>query len=1607
LDKHLRKGITVNRWILILLERVAPHLLGTLALMCGAGLVQAQGSRMPDFYSEPGMSANRDYTNQHFGENIDPFTGALQLSYTDIFIPGNGGFDLKISRAYNSSLVDRTTPKHQSVMGVGWTFHMGRVTTSKPYADGEFCPAYNASSSADNPVLELPDGSKQQLFFVSSDPAGNMRSTQGWRAQCDKSGVSPGIRYLVWSPDGTRYTMERRIKFNDNSAYYTTAIRDRNGNFATVFYRTSNIDAAVLTGINTNDGRSVSFGYSDNDQSYARVTSMTGPSGQWFFNYTVISGVANTYQLTSVTRPVTGNWIYAYNDSQTTGGSYQMKSHTQPGGGIVSYSWEDTSTSGPQNGKTSRLKGKTAGGANWSWSYDTSGAGSVCIPLCISGDRTDTTTPSGAITYWHHSPNSVASGDAWKIGLLIRKRVNTLQTEDYLWSKVLVSDQSNGRSGEFAFIADSAAYMPVLLKKTVTRGSATYVTEYSNHDSYGNPGTISESGPNSGTRSATITYFRDISRWIVNGFPDDETRSGGPDISRTYDTDGNLTNISRDGVSTSYTYNADGTVATMTDARTSLTTYSNYKRGIAQTEARPEGVSITRVVDDAGNVTSQTIGGQTFGYTYDQINRLKSVNYPIGDDVAIAYTPTTKTATRGTLTETTTHNGYGQLIGVKRGTIEVDYTVDALGRRVSQTNPNDAANKTLFEYDTLDRVTQLTQPGGSTRSTSYSGNSQTITDERGNATTYSYRSYGDPGVRFLMGIATPQSLQSTAIERNDRDLITKVDQGSKSRSFGYNAQFYLSSITDPETGVTTFGRDGNGNMTTRKVGSSGVTNYTYDRLNRLTQIEYPNARTINKTYNARGKVLTVTGGQGNRAYTYDGNDNLATDELTIDGQTLTATYGYNTRDQLSSLTYPRTGRTVSFSPNTLGWPTQAGSYATGATYFASGALDTFIYGNGIAANYGQDNRLRTSSVAMAGVMNSAYSYDAAGNLSSVSDVVDARLNRSSIGYDPINRLTSVSGPWTGSTINYDAAGNITARNDGTTSEFSYTNGNNRLVSATGLYSTLTQSGTRSATYTYDDYGNVIGDGTNTFDYDDAPNLICSNCSDPGFKTEYFYDGNNSRAAVKRNGITTYEFHDAAGRLLLEYTPSDDNQTTEHIYLGDKRIAQRSFNGRTVSANACLLDVSGDGISNQTDALIIQRYAFGIRGDQLIQGISNHSPAFVTLASAPTSTQPTSVNQIQIRLNTRFTNSDAQNGNDPSFDIDRDGSTRATTDALLILRYLRGGVGVTLTSDATNPSGSRGISSSDTGTTLQNKIAAIQGYLQSLCSDQPNGETITYFHNDLVGSPVAATNASGQVIWRESYRAYGDRLTNQMNNGTVTDRNSLHFSNKKTEALKGGATIAYFQNRYYDPSLGRFLSVDPVHFKESNIHSFNRYAYANNNPYRFVDPDGNEAEEIEEKNLQYEGLLSKANAENAAQYWADKQVATGNVLYAIPGVIATAWASNGPEILGILAATRGRGGPRADALKPGPFAGESIPARSPARDFTQAERSAINDIGRKTGCHTCGTTDPGTKSGNFVPDHQPISSLMRTGQSQRLYPHCLNCSNSQGGQANKKLLENNP
>ena len=132
-------------------------------------------------------------------------------------------------------------------------------------------------------------------------------------------------------------------------------------------------------------------------------------------------------------------------------------------------------------------------------------------------------------------------------------------------------------------------------------------------------------------------------------------------------------------------------------------------------------------------------------------------------------------------------------------------------------------------------------------------------------------------------------------------------------------------------------------------------------------------------------------------------------------------------------------------------------------------------------------------------------------------------------------------------------------------------------------------------------------------------------------------------------------------------------------------------------------------------------------------------------------------------------------------------------------------------------------------TLQRMLVMLLWCL-TLFASHARADTITYFHNDLLGSPAAATNESGTVIWREAYSGYGERIKNEANSAP----NKVWYTSRHQDADTG---LVYMGARYYDPALGRFLSVDSMGFSEGNVHSFNRYAYGNNNPYRFKDPDG--------------------------------------------------------------------------------------------------------------------------------------------------------------------------
>jgi RHS repeat-associated protein len=106
-------------------------------------------------------------------------------------------------------------------------------------------------------------------------------------------------------------------------------------------------------------------------------------------------------------------------------------------------------------------------------------------------------------------------------------------------------------------------------------------------------------------------------------------------------------------------------------------------------------------------------------------------------------------------------------------------------------------------------------------------------------------------------------------------------------------------------------------------------------------------------------------------------------------------------------------------------------------------------------------------------------------------------------------------------------------------------------------------------------------------------------------------------------------------------------------------------------------------------------------------------------------------------------------------------------------------------------------------------------------------TVTYVYTDPQGTPLAETDASGNIIKTYDYTPYGTTALGTSPNGPGY---TGHVNDPETN-------LVYMQARYYDSASGRFLSIDPNPPSAGATFAFNRYAYASNNPIGNTDPNG--------------------------------------------------------------------------------------------------------------------------------------------------------------------------
>ncbi|AMO95566.1 RHS Repeat family protein [Collimonas fungivorans] len=307
----------------------------------------------------------------------------------------------------------------------------------------------------------------------------------------------------------------------------------------------------------------------------------------------------------------------------------------------------------------------------------------------------------------------------------------------------------------------------------------------------------------------------------------------------------------------SFTYNANGTLATSTDALKNITTYSY--------DAFGERVFSTTNID-ATHALTQTS-------SYDRRGLLIG---SVADPLGMNATTSTQYDAFGRVIRSVDANGNGRSQSYDRlGRIvqtvdplnaQRSTTYDAFNRTLAQTDG--LGNVTRYSYNTTARSTTLTTPEGVEVTTvkTRNGQTQSITDGLGNVTQYSYDKNGN-----LLSTTAPLTTTTSST---------------------YDHANRLTSTIDARGTITAFSFDAANRVLTRQVDPNGLnltTRYQYDAKGQQVVTTDANGVATQISFNLKGQVLSQTldpaGLKLTTRYSYDGSGNVLT--VTSPGGTVT------------------------------------------------------------------------------------------------------------------------------------------------------------------------------------------------------------------------------------------------------------------------------------------------------------------------------------------------------------------------------------------------------------------------------------------------------------------------------------------------------------------------------------------------------------------------------------------------------------------------------------------------------------------------------------------------------------------------------------------------
>lgn len=975
------------------------------------------------------------------------------------------------------------------------------------------------------------------------------------------------------------------------------------------------------------------------------------------------------------------------------------------------------------------------------------------------------------------------------------------------------------------------------------------------------------------TTVTTGAYVCDTNNWILNRQTAKTVTRNGIILEKTQIAYSDFKPISKTefaGTSAaktqSYDYDASGNQILITDSRGNQTTieYDPVVHIFAISITDASGLNTFKEYDtDRGLLIQETApnGGITKKY-YDEFGRLVQTDYPGEADWSekLSYGITSGEQTsyverrirddeNGEAATVETYTPQGWLVKRSATTLLDRWvtsvkTYSPVGKLLTESNEYVegviSPVFTTYEYNGPEgQLSKINFPDGTTKSVSYSG--RTITTQIKSGST----------------LLLEESLTKDELDQD----VTKISNGSTIQ-YAYDNGGRLWKVMDPQNGTTVITYDAAGRKATTTDPNSGTTSYSYDSEGNLISQTDARGKSIQKTYDSSNRMITSTPSDGGPAtviaydgstlgkgrptliqdaagtlnLTYDIRGNISQKVRAIDDLALVFKYEYDSMGRVISTTYPDgsiTHNIYSKGNHLTGIRMDVpdkGSYDhpvisyNGPFPGSSGSFQfTRTTGNGVVSYIEYDPIYDRPTGYQTNLKNGTVSqqvsleFDPKGNIKKISDLQNSTRNQT-YTYDSQNRLVQASGKYGTETYQYTDSGNLLKKGD-----YTYIYGNSSHVHAV---TSVNSANTGTIGFSYDAAGNMISRNGESLVYDANGKLI-THTLNGGDQLSMVYDFVGNR--IKKTRSTD---------LSVIYSPDPLYEVLRRPGYADQHTLYiRGVKGELVAqfarTDATLISAASARMQpGITDTAFWKEWR-GQAKSGLIHFILGYvynshgkfSGGFFAFAWA-----------LVIVLGLALAFSNLRESLTPAW-------TRLVSAPMIVLFSFSFSVGCL--DELMGNDGS--------GTAPWDLLPlAVSGNTPSVDSPPGNGGTtdggaisgtpvpgMVFFHPDHMGSITMATNGEGNALSggdmpgasHISYKPYGEIDRTDSSGPDV-------FRYKYTSQVEDRDSGLYYYNaRYYDPIIGRFLQADTAIFP-NRTQGFNRYMYTEGNPARYGDASGN-------------------------------------------------------------------------------------------------------------------------------------------------------------------------